>query len=333
MFPTASDIGSILTIDIGIMMGLLVIARMLDPKRMSDRLLFGAVTAGLLMIYALWRWHDTLPPISLSLQSLWPRLFISFESIAIAYTLISIVILSRYMDRSGQAERAQQSLAREDAYPAVDVFICTYDEPIEVVERSILSALALQYPNFTVWVLDDTRRDWLRDYCSRVGAIHLTRPDNKHAKAGNLNNGLAATAHRTNAPVILVLDADFAPRADFLTRTVGLLMLEPDCAIVQTPFCLLATASEMLASGIETSRGKVSWGMPRLPASVNRVWWMWKLWFSVESGTTSQVSRTGVCPGPSGRQIVVCEGSNCSSRSGAGFCDPGTTLPCPSTSS
>lgn len=235
MFPTASDIGSILTTDIGIMVGLLVIVRLLDPKRLTDRLLFGAVTAGLLMIYALWRWHDTLPPLSLSLQSLWTRLFISFESIAIAYTLISIVILSRYMDRSGQAERAQQSLARENAFPAVDVFICTYDEPIEVIERSILSALALQYPNFTVWVLDDTRRDWLHDYCVRVGAVHLTRPDNKHAKAGNLNNGLAVTFHRTNAPVILVLDADFAPRHDFLTRTVGLLMSEPDCAIVQTP--------------------------------------------------------------------------------------------------
>ncbi|SED11756.1 glycosyltransferase family 2 protein [Bradyrhizobium erythrophlei] len=235
MFPTASDIGLILTIDIGITLGLLVIARLLDPERMTDRVLFGVVTAGLLMIYALWRWQDTLPPLSLSLQSLWSRLFITFETIAIAYTLISIVILSRYMDRSGQAERAQQRLARENVYPAVDVFICTYDEPIEVIERSILSALALQYPNFTVWVLDDTRRAWLRDYCSRVGANHLTRPDNKHAKAGNLNNGLAATAGRTNAPVILVLDADFAPRQDFLTRTVGLLMSEPDCAIVQTP--------------------------------------------------------------------------------------------------
>jgi len=28
---------------------------------------------------------------------------------------------------------------------AVDVFICTYDEPLEILERSILSALALDY--------------------------------------------------------------------------------------------------------------------------------------------------------------------------------------------
>jgi cellulose synthase (UDP-forming) len=35
--------------------------------------------------------------------------------------------------------------------------------------------------------------------------------------------------------VILVLDADFAPRRDFLKRTVGRLMSEPEIAIVQTP--------------------------------------------------------------------------------------------------
>ena len=235
MFPTASDAMSILTIDIGILIGLLAMARLLDPLRGRDRILFGLTTAAFLVIYALWRWNDTLPPLAPSPQSLWPRLFILFELIAILYTLMSIVILFRSTDRTVQADAAQRRLAADNAFPAVDVFICTYDEPLEVVERSILSALALDYPNMTVWVLDDTRRDWLREYCLRVGARHLTRPDNKGAKAGNLNNGLAATARDTNAPVILVLDADFAPCRDFLKRTVGLLLSEPDCAIVQTP--------------------------------------------------------------------------------------------------
>jgi cellulose synthase/poly-beta-1,6-N-acetylglucosamine synthase-like glycosyltransferase len=48
---------------------------------------------------------------------------------------------------------------------------------------------------------------------SGFGARYITRADNKDAKAGNLNNGLALTAAQTNAPVILVLDADFAPAA------------------------------------------------------------------------------------------------------------------------
>jgi cellulose synthase (UDP-forming) len=235
MFPSASSDASVLTLDIGILIGLLVMARLLDPSRSRDRLLFGITTATFLITYALWRWNDTLPGFELSAQALWSRLFIAFESIALLYTLMSIIILVRSVDRSGQADRAQAALARGRLYPAVDVFICTYDEPIEVVERAILGALALDYPNVTVWVLDDTRRDWLRDYCDRVGARHLTRPNNKGAKAGNLNNALAATARLSNAPIILVLDADFAPRADFLNRTVGLLLSEPDIAIVQTP--------------------------------------------------------------------------------------------------
>src|SRR5260370_12536352 len=49
-----------------------------------------------------------------------------------------------------------------------------------------------------------------------------------------MNTGLALTAAQTNARVILLLDADFAPRRDFLKRTVGLL-LDPDVAVVQTP--------------------------------------------------------------------------------------------------
>ncbi|NOJ46681.1 glycosyltransferase [Bradyrhizobium sp. WSM 1744] len=235
MFPSAGDDLSILTMDTGILLGLLVMARLLDPLHAKDRVLFGITTSALLILYALWRWNDTLPPFALSAESLWPRLFISFESVAILYTLISIVILFRSTDRTAQADAAQRQLAGSRGYPAVDIFICTYDEPLEILERSILSALALDYPNATVWVLDDTKRDWLRDYCAQVGANHLTRPDNIGAKAGNLNHGLAATARETNAPVILVLDADFAPRRDFLKRTVGLLLSDPEVAIVQTP--------------------------------------------------------------------------------------------------
>jgi len=235
MFPSPSSEAAVLTVDIGIMIGLSVMARLLDPMRSSDRVLFGMTAAAFMITYTLWRWYDTLPAFDLSTEALWPRLFISFELVAVIYTLMSIVILFRSVDRTGQADAAQSRLAAAGVYPAVDVFICTYDEPLEVVERSILSAVALDYPNFTVWVLDDTRRDWLRAYCEQVGARHLTRPDNKGAKAGNLNNALTATAAQTNAPIILVLDADFAPRHDFLKRTVGLLMSEPDVAILQTP--------------------------------------------------------------------------------------------------
>jgi cellulose synthase (UDP-forming) len=234
MFESAADNSSILSIDLGLLLGLLVMGRLLDPLQARDRILFGSTAGALLMMYAVWRWRDTLPAFAFSVQNLWEYFFFAFEALAIAYTMMSIVILFRSIDRSGQADAAQNRMEREGDFPPVDIFICTYDEPLEILEKSILTALALDYPDATVWVLDDTRRQWLREYCAAVGARYVTRDNNRDAKAGNLNNGLAVTAGQTNAPVILVLDADFAPRPDFLRRTVGLLS-NPDVAVVQTP--------------------------------------------------------------------------------------------------
>jgi cellulose synthase (UDP-forming) len=234
MFETAADNSSILSIDLGLLMGLLVLKRLLDPVLARDRILFGSTAGSLLIIYAVWRWHDTLPRFAFSVQNIWQHFFFVFEALAIVYTMMSIIILFRNIDRSGQADAAQSRMESEGDFPSVDIFICTYDEPLEILETSILTALALDYPDFTVWVLDDTRRGWLRDYCEGAGARYISRDNNRDAKAGNLNNGLSVTATETNAPVILVLDADFAPRCDFLKRTVGLLS-NPEVAVVQTP--------------------------------------------------------------------------------------------------
>ena len=63
-----------------------------------------------------------------------------------------------------------------------------------------------------------------------MACSYLTRPNNEHAKAGNINHALS----KTDAELFAVLDADFAPRRDFLMRTVGF-FADPKIAIVQTP--------------------------------------------------------------------------------------------------
>ncbi|MEA1832520.1 cellulose synthase catalytic subunit [Methylobacterium durans] len=234
MFPSSPDVSAVLTTDLGILLGLLVMAGLLDRASAASRILFGSATATLILCYAAWRWHDTLPRFEPGLDHLWPYLFFAFEMVAILYTLMSIVILFRFKDRAPEADREEARLHESGAWPAVDIFICTYNEPQEVVEKSIIPALAVDYPNATVWVCDDTRRGWLKEYCERVGANYITRPDNKGAKAGNLNNALAHTADLTNAPIILVLDADFAVAPNILRRTVGLFHDER-AAVVQTP--------------------------------------------------------------------------------------------------
>ena len=152
MFESAADNSSILSIDLGLLIGLVVLRRLLDPLLTRDRILFGLTTGSLLIMYSLWRWHDTLPTFAFSVQNLWQYFFFAFEALAIVYTLMSIVILFRNIDRSGQADDAQKGMQREGDFPAVDIFICTYDEPLEILERSILTALALDYPDATVWV-------------------------------------------------------------------------------------------------------------------------------------------------------------------------------------
>lgn len=234
MFASPADAAAVLVLDLGILLGLFAMSRLLVPERAADRAVFGAFTAVLILTYAVWRWHDTLPRLEPTIEALWPYLFFLFEAVAITYTLLSIVILLRRSDRSAEAAFAERQLGEAGFWPAVDIFICTYNEPLDVLEKSILPALAIDYGPKTVWVLDDTRRPWLKEYCDRVGARYVSRPDNKGAKAGNLNNGLAVSAAATRAPLILVLDADFAPQPNILKRMVGL-FADPEVGVVQSP--------------------------------------------------------------------------------------------------
>ena len=203
--------------------------------RMTDRLLFGALTALLLLRYTVWRVAATMPPSDLGFATLFAWVFLLFELIAIVYTLMSIQMLVRRRDNRPEADRGEAALRVQGAQvPAVDVFICTYNEELPVLEKTIIAAQAIDYPRLNVWVLDDTRRDWLRDYCERRGVHYARRPDNSHAKAGNLNNGLRLSAGVTNAPFILVLDADFAPQRQIVYRMLGLFD-DPRVGLVQTP--------------------------------------------------------------------------------------------------
>ncbi len=234
MWASASDASAALALDLGALIGLIVVTYALDARRALDRAVFGLLTAILIGMYVAWRWSDTLPPFDDRIAAIWSYAFFTLEAVAITYTLMSIVILVRSKDRTAEADVAEAGLSRSGDWPAVDIFICTYNEPLDVVEKAIIPALAIDYERKTVWVLDDTRRPWLRDYCQSVGANYVTRPDNKGAKAGNLNNGLAHTAGLTNAPLILVLDADFAAQPNILRRMVGLFNA-PDVGVVQSP--------------------------------------------------------------------------------------------------
>ncbi len=113
--------------------------------------------------------------------------------------------------------------------PTVDVFVCTYDEGLDVLGATLVGCARITYPHAT-WVLDDGRRPDVRDLAERYGAHYLTRPTNEHAKAGNVNHAL----DHTTGQLVLVLDADHVPQPDILDATVGYFD-DPSVALVQTP--------------------------------------------------------------------------------------------------
>ncbi|MFZ1413496.1 MAG: cellulose synthase catalytic subunit [Defluviicoccus sp.] len=175
-----------------------------------------------------------MPAFEWTAYGFWPRLYLVLETSVILYAIVSIIFFTRRSDRSKQADAAAARLSALANPPSVDVLICTFNEDLAVLERSILASLAIDYPKFAVWVLDDGSRDWLRDYCKNIGVHYVRRDDKRGAKAGNLDNGLRVSALKTNAPYILVLDADFAPQKEILKRTICLFDNE-DVGIVQTP--------------------------------------------------------------------------------------------------
>jgi cellulose synthase (UDP-forming) len=119
--------------------------------------------------------------------------------------------------------------AKPPAGMRVAVLIPTYNEPPEVLLPTIAASVALK-PEHETWVLDDGRRESVRELAEKLGARYLTRPDNQHAKAGNLNHALGVI----RADIIAVLDADHVPTARFLTATLPY-FADPKLAFVQTP--------------------------------------------------------------------------------------------------
>ena len=109
------------------------------------------------------------------------------------------------------------------------MYICTYDEPVAMLEATLAGCALLDYPH-TTHVLDDGRRPEIAALAELWDAHYLTRPEHSHAKAGNINHALPRTA----GELVLVLDADHVPLPDALDTLVGYFD-DPRVALVQSP--------------------------------------------------------------------------------------------------
>jgi cellulose synthase (UDP-forming) len=118
----------------------------------------------------------------------------------------------------------------------VDIFITVCGEPTEIVKQTAQAALAMNYPAFNVYLLNDgfvaKRDNWMEveQLANELGIICITRRESGGAKAGNINNAL----RQTHSPYVVVFDADHVPHADFLERVMGY-FVDPKMGFVQTP--------------------------------------------------------------------------------------------------
>ena len=145
-----------------------------------------------------------------------------------------LVLLIGYFQTAWPLQRRPVPMPQDvDTWPSVDVFIPTYNEPLEVVKQTVFSAMQMDWPEdrLHVYVLDDGRREEFRDFCEELGVGYLTRDNNAHAKAGNINAALAVTG----SDYVAIFDCDHIPTRSFLQICMGWFIRDPKLAMLQTP--------------------------------------------------------------------------------------------------
>ena len=151
-----------------------------------------------------------------------------------AETYSWFVLILGYVQMCWPLERKPAALPPNlGQWPTVDLMIPTYNEDLSVVRTTVLAALGLDWPRdrLQIYILDDGRREEFRAFAAEVGVGYIVRPDNRHAKAGNLNHALGVT----RGELIAIFDCDHVPVRSFLQMTVGWFLKDAKLALVQTP--------------------------------------------------------------------------------------------------
>ena len=178
--------------------------------------------------YIIWRLLtiNTAHPLSFAMSLLIYLYELLFVVILFAEFIPSTTFEPR--KRSLEADKSEAMTHAETA--AVDIFIATYNESTRQVRRCIHACKSQLYKNKRIYVLDDGHREEIKELAHQLNVNYITRNDNRHRKAGNLNNALP----QTYGEYILVLDCDFIPFNNIINRTLGFFK-NNQVAIVQTP--------------------------------------------------------------------------------------------------
>jgi cellulose synthase (UDP-forming) len=130
-------------------------------------------------------------------------------------------LIERWKDRTSVAD-----------HPSVDVFLPSAGEDLAVLRNTFTYVSRMEWAGvLEVWVLDDADKPSVEALAREFGFNYRVRSDRGHMKkAGNLRAGFGESA----GDFIVIFDADFCPRADFLAHTIPY-MDDEKIAILQTP--------------------------------------------------------------------------------------------------
>jgi len=209
----------------------LLVFPLLNSGNARHRLLVSGSAIAAVVIYLLWRMLETLNLDSFLSATLSIGFFV-LELASTAGGILVLVVLTRRRSRSEDVEENTPWLSSH--MPSAAIFIATYNESVAILDRTITGAKNQTYPA-RIYLLDDGKREAVAELCRRRGVEWLTRLDNRHAKAGNMNAGMQTLAARGEVPdFVAILDADFVPLPNFMARSLALFR-DPKVGIVQTP--------------------------------------------------------------------------------------------------
>ncbi|MEL6912455.1 MAG: glycosyltransferase, partial [Cyanobacteria bacterium J06598_4] len=199
-----------------------------EPKPWS-RFVVIAILLILTVRYVQWRSLSTLN-LSNPLDGTFSIALFLLELLMLFNGSLQLLLMVRVKDNTRERDLLAMPVVQGIFQPTVDIFIPTYDEPEFILRRTIIGCQAIDYERKTVYLLDDTKRDFVAQIATELGCKYITRSNNDHAKAGNINHALPLT----KGEFIAVFDADFVPTSNFLQRTLGFFQ-EEKLALVQTP--------------------------------------------------------------------------------------------------
>lgn len=170
-------------------------------------------------IYILWRILFTIPGIN----EYGILAFVFGVFLVTAETISAVEALEHYINMNRMIVPKKPVIPIE-MYPHVDVLIATHNEETDLLYKTVNGCKHMKYPypeRVHIYICDDMNRPEMAELARKMNVGYLTMTENKHAKAGNLNNALS----QTHSPYVATFDADMIPFDNFLMETVPYMFL------------------------------------------------------------------------------------------------------------